>query len=201
MLQIKTAHLINAPFSICMNPSIYNLKQFLLPFIFFVVTAFVAIFAQQSRNWLLPLLFLLLPLADIFWRLPRVRLSKYIQINWVVFISLTVVLLFKNPEIFVTYVVMVLVAALPEEWFFRAYMQKRLGNNVFAVLIASIMFSLLHFITQASFVAWFVFIPSVFFGLVYKITGDFIFVVILHAFSNLIFYIYFESLVVSYFVE
>ena len=94
---------------------------------------------------------------------------------------------------------MVLVAALPEEWFFRAYLQKRLGNHIAAVLLVSLMFSLMHFITQSSAVAWLVFIPSVFFGWIYKKTDDLILVVILHALSNLLYYIYLESHFVAFF--
>ena len=94
---------------------------------------------------------------------------------------------------------MVLVAALPEEWFFRAYLQKCLGNNVAAVLLVSLMFSLMHYITHRSVETWLVFIPSIFFGWIYKKTDDLILVVILHALSNLVFYIYLESYFMAFF--
>ena len=93
---------------------------------------------------------------------------------------------------------MVLVAALPEEWFFRAYLQKCLGNNVAAVLLVSLMFSLMHFITHSFASAWLVFIPSVFFGWVYKQTSNLVLVVMLHALSNLVYYIYLETYIVKY---
>ena len=175
------------------------LKYFLLPSILFAVAAFVAMFALQSRDWLLPVLFLLLPFVDVQWSMPRISFGRQFLISWVILSVAIILLLLQNTQLVDLFTVMVLVAALPEEWFFRAYLQKRLGNNVAAVLIVSLLFSLMHFITQSSAVAWLVFIPSIFFGWVYIKSNDLVLVIILHALSNLVYYIYLKSYVAVFF--
>ena len=180
-----------------MNFNSHTAKAFLLPCVLFAATAFVAMFARQSRDWLLPVLFLLLPFVDVQWSMPRIPFGRLSLISWAILSLAIILLLLQNIQLLDLFTVMVLVAALPEEWFFRAYLQKRLGNHIAAVLIVSLLFSLMHFITQSSAVAWLVFIPSVFFGWVYKKTDDLILVVFLHALSNLIYYIYLESYIVN----
>ena len=91
------------------------------------------------------------------------------------------------------FLAMVISAALPEEWFFRGYLQKKYGNNLFAVVFVSLLFALLHYLVQASVIAFIVFMPSLIFGLIYKKTDDLILVVMLHALSNLVYYLYLEE--------
>ena len=184
-----------------MSFNIHTAKIFLLPCILFAATAFVAMFAPQSRDWLLPVLFLLLPFVDVQWSMPQIHLARQSLISWVILSLAIFILLLQNTQLLDLFTVMVLVAALPEEWFFRAYLQKRLGNHVAAVLIVSLLFSLLHYITHRSAEAWLVFIPSIFFGWIYKKTDDLILVVLLHALSNLLYYIYLESHFVAFFAR
>ncbi len=176
----------------------HKLKHFLLPCILFTVVALVATLMPHNRNWLLPILFLLLPFIDFQWRLPRISLARQSLISWAVLVLIIIILLLKNAPLIDLFFVMVTVAALPEEWFFRAYLQKRLGNSIAAVLLVSLMFSSMHYITQASAGAWLVFIPSVFFGWMYKKTGDIVLVVISHALSNLLYYIYLKTYITEY---
>lgn len=101
-----------------------------------------------------------------------------------------------------------LLTALPEEWFFRAYFMKqleiiihlnktrikRIGPELAANIATSIFFALLHTITQG----WFglsVFIPSLIFGWVYQKNQDLLLVTLLHTLSNIVFYIYLSNLV------
>lgn len=182
-----------------MSFNIYTLKKFLLPSALFSATVLVALFVRSSRDWLLPVMFLLLPFADFFWRTPNIRWEKRSQIGWTILVVAMAVFLIQNLEVLDVFTVMVLVAALPEEWFFRAYLQKRLGNSVAAVLVVSLMFSLMHFITHSFTSTWLVFIPSVFFGWIYKQTSDLVLVVLLHALSNLVYYIYLESYIMDFF--
>ena len=182
-----------------MNFTLHYIKSFLLPCILFAVVASIAMFALQVRDWLLPVLFLLLPFVDSLWRMPGMPVSQLTQIRWLVFIAVILLLLYSNLEIIGSFVAMVVLAALPEEWFFRAYLQKRFGNNLIAVFIVSVLFTLMHFITHASVVAWLVFIPSVFFGWLYKKTDDLVLVVILHALSNLVYYIYLQAYIERFF--
>lgn len=176
----------------------HQVKSFLLPGILFTVVAFVAALMPDNRNWLLPILFLLLPFFDFQWRLPHISLTRQSLISWFTLVLITIILLLKNAALVDLFVVMVTVAALPEEWFFRAYLQKRLGNSIAAVLLVSLIFSSMHYITQASASAWLVFIPSVFFGWMYKKTGDIVLVVISHALSNLLYYIYLKTYITEY---
>lgn len=173
--------------------NIHNLKYFLLPCILFAATISVAMFALQSRDWLLPVLFLLLPFIDTQWRIPRISLGKQQQVSWIIITMVIIILLQQNAQLIDLFTVMLLVAALPEEWFFRAYLQKQLGNNITAIISVSIIFTLMHFITSNSFYSLLVFIPSVIFGITYKKTDDIILLVMLHALSNLLFYINLES--------
>lgn len=182
-----------------MSFNIHAVKTFLLPGVLFVTAALVAMFAPQSRDWLLPVLFLLLPFVDVRWSMPRIPFARQSLISWVILSVVIILLLLQNTQLVDLFTMMVLLAALPEEWFFRAYLQKRLGNHIAAVLIVSLLFSLMHYITHRSVDAWLVFIPSVFFGWVYKKTDDLILVVLLHALSNLLYYIYLESHFVALF--
>lgn len=171
----------------------------MLPIALYVLTFLVAIFGHHSRDWILPVIFLLLPFSDKLWRVPLLSWDKESQLAKLIFVVVTTVLLFLYPAFCAIFFVMLLVAALPEEWFFRAYLQKRFGNNMAAILVVSLMFSLLHFIAQNSIIAWLVFIPSLFFGWLYKKTGDLVLVIIMHALSNLVYYIYLESSVKEFF--
>lgn len=80
-----------------------------------------------------------------------------------------------------------LMAAIPEEWFFRAYFMARIGQGWRANLAASLLFSLLHGLTQGWPAAIRVFAPSLFYGWLYQRTGDLILLVLMHALSNLLF--------------
>ena len=182
-----------------MSFNIHTLKTFLLPSILFATAAFVAMFALQSRDWLLPVLFMLLPFVDLQLSMPRIAFGRQSLISWAILSVVIILLLLQNAQLVDLFTMMVLVAALPEEWFFRAYLQKRLGNHIAAILIVSLLFSLMHFITQSSAIAWLVFVPSIFFGWVYKKTDDLILVVLLHALSNLLYYIYLQSYFVAFF--
>ena len=85
-----------------------------------------------------------------------------------------------------------LTAALPEEWFFRAYFLTRIqemrwGRGWRANVIASILFCGLHALTRGWLVGLSVLAPSLIYGGLYQRTRDLPFVVLLHALSNLIF--------------
>lgn len=90
----------------------------------------------------------------------------------------------------------VLLVALPEEAFFRGYVQSRLGEafggaRAFgpvsrANLVASALFALGHFGTSVSVARASVFFPSLLFGLLRERTGGIVAPVIVHALSNLL---------------
>jgi membrane protease YdiL (CAAX protease family) len=80
-----------------------------------------------------------------------------------------------------------LLAALPEEWFFRAYFMVRLGTGWRANLIASVLFCLLHGLTRDWTTALLVFVPSLFYGWLYQRTRDLPLLILIHGLSNLFF--------------
>lgn len=176
------------------------LKKYLYPYILYVVVALSAVFGMNSWVWLLPILFLLLPFIDSSWKVPAIQRQKYLRIIWLILVLSILLLLLQHPEALDLFIVMVLLAALPEEWFFRAYLQARLGNNNAAVFIVSVLFSFMHFIAHDTMVVLLVFIPSLFFGWMYRKTNDLVLVVILHALSNLFYYIYLQAYIEDYFV-
>lgn len=80
-----------------------------------------------------------------------------------------------------------LMAAIPEEWFFRAYFMPRMGLGIRANVIASALFSLMHGLTRGWTAAVQVFAPSLFYGWLYQRTNDLPLLILVHALSNLIF--------------
>jgi len=81
------------------------------------------------------------------------------------------------------------IAAIPEETYFRGFLQERLGNNLKAILLVSILFVLAHiprmvFASDPS--SLLTFFPSIVMGLIYYKTGNLLYPVIFHALSNLL---------------
>jgi len=130
-----------------------------------------------------------------------------------------IILITLNPDYTVAAISTLLLTALPEEWFFRAYFMTRLENYIMesfcrkdtppstqffnhfhrnypglsANILTSTLFALLHTPTQG----WFgltVFFPSLFYGWVYQKTKNLLLVILLHALSNIVFFIYLSDL-------
>lgn len=88
-----------------------------------------------------------------------------------------------------------LMVALPEEVFFRGYLQKKLGNNIKGVIIVSLLFALGHFITLClagghniaiCSQAVLTFFPSLVMGYLYLRTGTLWASIIFHFFANIV---------------
>ena len=85
-----------------------------------------------------------------------------------------------------------LTAALPEEWFFRAYFMTRLqetrwGRSWRANLVTTLLFGVLHALTRGWLVGLMVLGPSLVYGWLYQRTRDLPLIVLLHTLSNLFF--------------
>lgn len=105
------------------------------------------------------------------------------------------VLALLYPQHLASAVSALLIAALPEEWFFRAYLQTTLETHrrfrgLRAILVASLLFSLIHGLSRDWTTALLVFIPSLFYGWLYQRNHDLLLVVLVHALSNLVFAIF-----------
>jgi len=88
-----------------------------------------------------------------------------------------------------------LLVALPEEVFFRGYLQHRLGNTVKSVVIVSALFAVGHFITlciggdhstAACAQAILTFFPSLVMGYLYLVTGTLWASIIFHFLANIV---------------
>lgn len=82
------------------------------------------------------------------------------------------------------------VVALPEEIYFRGFLQERFGNNVQSVIMVSILFSIMHlpqFIMYNDIYAILTVFPSLVMGVLYMWTGNIITPTIFHVAANIVF--------------
>lgn len=144
-------------------------------------------------------LLLALPFVDKNWRWEEGARYPYRVQLWLLTSVLLVLITVMHPSGLKLLLSTVLLVALPEEWFFRAYFMRRLesivASNLNANVITSLLFAVLHMPSQG----WFglsVFMPSLVFGWLYQRNRDLMLVVLLHALSNSIF-LYFYHYVID----
>ncbi len=90
--------------------------------------------------------------------------------------------------------VQLLLVALPEEVFFRGYLQRSLGNTVPGVIVVSLLFAFAHFVTlclagdgySACGQAVLTFFPSLVMGYLYLSTGTLWASIIFHFLANIV---------------
>ena len=83
-----------------------------------------------------------------------------------------------------------LAVSLPEEFYFRGFLQEIFGNTVRAVISVSALFSLMHlpqFIFYGDIYALLTFFPSLCMGFLYMRTSNVIPSIIFHFMANVIF--------------
>ncbi len=78
-----------------------------------------------------------------------------------------------------------LLTALPEEWFFRAWLQQGMGNDLRAVGVSSLIFASIHGVMLSGEMAVLVLPPSLLFGLLHWRWPSLWLVVLAHAAANL----------------
>lgn len=92
-------------------------------------------------------------------------------------------------------VVQFLLVALPEEVFFRGYLQNQFGNNIKAIIIVSVLFSIAHLTTICLFGGaggmtcaqnGLTFFPSLVMGYLYYKTGTLWSSILFHFFANIV---------------
>ncbi len=156
-------------------------------------------------------LMLFLPLLDKSWTRPGLNLKSFTFVCWGMIAVTGGALLLFNQNYTMAAINTLAFAALPEEWFFRAYLMTQLNkvntgpfflkfkiNNsqssfLLTNIITAVLFALLHTPGQG----WFglmIFFPSLFYGWVYQRSQDIVLVVLLHGLSNIVFFIYFSEL-------
>jgi membrane protease YdiL (CAAX protease family) len=80
--------------------------------------------------------------------------------------------------------------SFPEEVFFRGFLQDTIGNNLFGVVIVSLMFSLAHLpslLFRGDIYAPLTFFPSLVMGLLYMKTSDVLPSTLFHFLANMLF--------------
>jgi membrane protease YdiL (CAAX protease family) len=157
-----------------------------------------AVFYYPGRDYVLIGLMLFLPLLDRGWKLPAFpsRRGNLIASSG---LALAIAgLLIWQPQSLSYAISTLFLAALPEEWFFRAYFMTQLGQGRSSNLIASLLFSLLHGLTHDWTTALLVFVPSLFYGWLYQRTRDLSLLVLTHALSNLVFVLFLVTLLATF---
>ena len=141
---------------------------------------------------------LFLPLFDRGWRIPALSRSLAHRLAWVGLLAAGIAILAWRPSETPFALATLVTAALPEEWFFRAYFMSRLGGGMRSNVLASLLFSLLHGLTRSWVTAGLVFIPSLFYGWLYQRTRDLPLLMLVHALSNLVYAVFFAKFVASF---
>ena len=149
-----------------------------------------AVFAWPGRGTLLVGLMLFLPLFDRQWKIPGLPQDRKHYLAWGGLLGFCLGLLIARPEAFSFFAITLCFAALPEEWFFRGWFMTRLGRGWPANLAASLLFSLVHLLTQGLTRGVLVFIPSLFFGWLFQKSRDLPLVILAHTLSNLLYFLF-----------
>ena len=142
---------------------------------------------------------LFFPLADREWQPPALpRDFRDSAARSILFLSAAALLAWK-PEYLKPGLSTLVTAALPEEWFFRAYFMTSVGFGLQANLTASLLFSVLHGLARGWPIAALVFVPSLFYGWLYQRTRDLPLLVLMHALSNIVFMMFIAAYVDRWF--
>ncbi len=141
---------------------------------------------------------LFLPLFDRGWRLPSLPRSRYHYLVWTGLLISAVAVLAWRPLAIPFALSTLVLAALPEEWFFRAYFMERLGQGIRANVLASLLFCLLHGLARGWIYAALVFAPSLFYGWLYQRTRDVPLLTLTHALSNLVYAVFLADFVAAF---
>ena len=141
---------------------------------------------------------LFLPLLDRSWNLPAFPKYRGSLIALAGFALVITGLLLWQPQSLQYALSTLLLAALPEEWFFRAYFMVQLGSGWGANLLSSLLFSTLHGLRWDWTAALLVLAPSLFYGWLYQRSRDLPLVILAHALSNLLFVLFLAAPVATW---
>ncbi|MCR4347295.1 MAG: CPBP family glutamic-type intramembrane protease [Sulfuricaulis sp.] len=157
-----------------------------------------AVFSYPGRDYVLVGLMLFLPFFDRGWKIPALPRSRSHRLIWAGLLIAGMALLLWQPSKMSFAFSALLTAALPEEWFFRAYFMTQIGQGWHANLVASVLFSLLHGLTHNWYTALLVLVPSLFYGWLYQRTRDLPLLVLAHALSNLVYVMFLAGFVATW---
>lgn len=158
--------------------------------------------SANSQSTLLTLLLLFLPFTDRQWFATSLKINKAHWLLYGVIVCCSALVVIYKPDSINFMLSTLLLTALPEEWFFRAYFMSRLQevlkNFIYykwkANVLTSLMFALLHMPGQG----WFglsIVLPSLFFGWLYQKYNDIVLVIGMHMLFNLMFFVFMRNIV------
>ena len=168
-------------------------RKFVYPVLAYLIVLFAFFFTGYEVTVYTYALFLFLPLLDPSWKVPRLTLPRNQILLTAIPVLFAVFLLLINSAYAEYFVNMLVFTAIPEEWFFRAYLLSRVGFHFTGNLTVSIAFAVLHGFTQSLSMIFLVFFPSLIFGYIYQATRNIYLVAVVHALSNLVFIIYIKK--------
>ena len=131
-------------------------------------------------------LMLLTPLFDKRWHLESLFNLGNVYV-YILLIDLSLILIFMHDVEKSILINQFMFVAIPEEFFFRAYLMRVLGMNNKANVVVSVLFSLLHVFTRGWFIGLAVFVPSLLFGVIYQKYRDVLMVTLIHFLANIFF--------------
>lgn len=157
----------------------------ILPFVFASAICGSTLLPENIRPYAQFAAMLFIPLLDRHWTLPLFAYRTPNILAWTLLVIVEAVMLTARPDLIGFAFANFALAAFPEEWFFRSYFMARLGGDLRANIVSSLIFAFAHVLAFGSFTAALVFGPSLLFGWVYWRTRDLALVILLHAVANL----------------
>ena len=164
-----------------------------------------------DSSYYLTALMLFLPLLDNNQRQLLLNINKRQIILWSFILIMIGLLVIISATKLLVVISIICLTALPEEWFFRRYLQtglnsyfkktstlKLIPSSVLAIVSSSVIFTTLHIPSQG-YLGLLVFIPSLFFGYIYQLKQDLIFVILLHSLFNLFFLVFIKDMYLVWF--
>jgi len=174
--------------------------------VYLVVILIITLFRRLFPGFVLPIA------ALLFFSSPYLMKSKVTGLKWnlrgvllgvvasVVILSIYLVIVNKPIKLGkISYTLLILqlfLVALPEEVFFRGYLQEKIGNNLKGILIVSSLFAIGHFATVclgggyvgiACLKTLLTFFPSIVMGFMYAKTGTIWGNVVFHFLANVVY--------------
>jgi membrane protease YdiL (CAAX protease family) len=168
--------------------------------VLFVLVSVYHAFSFSFLKYLTPLYLLAVPF--IFQKKVRIRpsikdISAGVVVSVGILLPFALLMLFSGRDLIqpsLSAITFQLVGvALPEEVYFRGYLQERIGNNIRGVLIVSVLFSLMHvpqFVIYGDLFSPLTFFPSLVMGYLYMRTYNVLTSTIFHFGANMVFLVF-----------
>lgn len=173
----------------------YRLRPMMYSYFFlFVLVACYHLLSIPLLEYLIPVYLIGIPFAlqrKIHFRFNPRHLLAALAVSAVTVIPLWYIIS-GSPLVFLsvnTVVFQAVGVALPEEVFFRGFMQEQMGNTPRSLVVASILFAVIHlprFVVYGDIFALMTFFPSLIMGFLYLMTSNVLPSAVFHFIANLV---------------